>query len=68
MSERKNFCPIHHLYYTGNNCPLCEKERIDSMVKKYDSKEKQKLVKEEKQSREINEADIQRLIEKFNVK
>lgn len=26
----KNFCEKHHLSYTGNRCPMCEKERIAS--------------------------------------
>lgn len=24
----KNFCEKHHLSYTGDRCPFCEKERI----------------------------------------
>lgn len=26
----KTFCEKHHLTYTGNRCPMCEKERVAS--------------------------------------
>ena len=62
----KKLCEIHHLYYRGNVCPICDEERIAKLSKKYcDNKPN---VKKEKQDREINEDDIARLIEKFNVK
>ena len=33
--EYKKICPTHHLRYSGERCPYCEKERIDRMVRKY---------------------------------
>ena len=72
MSEKKNFCPTHHLYYKGNVCPLCEKERIDHMAKKFGKKEMQAIVgddftkNEKKYRKEITESDLERLVQKFN--
>ena len=31
----KNFCPIHHYYYEGIECPLCSQERFERYAKKY---------------------------------
>lgn len=61
MALNKNLCEVHRLYYSGTNCPLCEQERINSLVKKYYPKDKTK-----EEPREATESDIARLIEKFN--
>ena len=68
MSDKKNFCSIHHFYYNGGVCPLCEKERIDRMVDLYGPKEEQTIKEEKVKDREINEDDLARLVNKFNVK
>lgn len=57
----KNFCTTHHFYYTGHVCPLCEKERIDKMAKRFSGKEKQE-VKEE----EVTDDMLQLLVNRFN--
>lgn len=59
MTEKKTLCELHHFYYLGNKCPLCEKERIDALVKKYSPKEFK--------DKEITENDISKLSDKFNV-
>lgn len=59
----KNLCETHRVYYRGEKCPYCEQERIEKLSKTF-VKEK-KTVKED---REIDENDIARLIEKFNVR
>lgn len=68
----KNYCSIHHLYYSGNECPMCREERTAIYVKKYGeanvSTVKEEKNKKENKSREINEEDISKLMEKFNSK
>lgn len=61
MSLIKNLCNVHHLYYSGTRCPICEEEKINSLVKKYSQKENNK-----EQPREVTESDIAKLIAKFN--
>ena len=63
--SNKNYCPIHHLYYTGNECPMCLKERLDYYNKKYGTKKQEEKPEVD---REINKNDINRLLDKFNVK
>lgn len=31
----KNYCEIHHLYYSGGVCPLCQAEKYKHMSCKY---------------------------------
>ena len=57
--NNKSYCEIHHFYYVGNRCPLCQKEKYDKIYKSYDIKE----VKE----KEITEKDLKRLSDKFKV-
>ena len=33
--EYKRICPKHSFRYSGSRCPICEQERIHTMVKKY---------------------------------
>lgn len=65
----KNYCSIHHLYYSGNECSMCREERTADYITKYGenavtSKQKEKEAKD----RAINEDDISKLMEKFNRK
>jgi len=60
----KNICPAHHFRYTGNRCPICEKERINNMVKRYTQKEEP--IVEEKKS-EYKNLDWNDLSEKFKI-
>lgn len=67
----KEICPIHRFMYGGSVCPLCEKERIDRLAKRYvnnGNEERVSLKKEKKLDREINENDINKLLEKFGKK
>lgn len=61
--NNKNYCDIHHYYFSVKECPICEAERLEKYVKKFGVKTKDKTLKEEK---EINDSDITKLMEKFN--
>ena len=64
----KTICPIHRFMYKGDVCPLCEKERIDRLAKRYvnsGNEERISLKKEKKVDRKINENDLKKLLEKF---
>lgn len=63
MNNQKSFCEIHHFYYIGNTCPLCQKEKYDRLSKKYSKEEE----KEEFHDKELTEKDISKLSDKFNV-
>ena len=60
----KNYCQIHHLFYEGNECPLCRKERAERYSQKF--KKEEKPVKKEKT--EVTVSDLNKLVEKFNSK
>ena len=60
----KKICPVHHFRYAGNRCPICEKERINAMVKRYAQKEEP--IVEEKTS-EYENLDWNDLSEKFKI-
>lgn len=67
----KNYCSIHHLYYSSNECPLCRDERTAMYAKKYSETTEDvsdKETKPKKNDRDINEEDITKLMEKFNCK
>lgn len=65
----KTLCPTHHLFYSGFECPLCRQERIDRYSQRFCHHEVEKPVKkEEKKDREITEADLSMLVNKFNKK
>lgn len=68
----KNYCPIHHLYYSSNECPLCRDERTAMYAKKYgeviENVSDKETIPKKKNDREINDADITKLMEKFNCK
>ena len=60
----KNFCAIHHLYYNGTKCPMCESERIERAAKAYvHTDEKKPRVKSE--NKEPSEEMLKKLVEKF---
>lgn len=64
----KNYCPTHHLYYNGSECPLCREERTATYVKKFGKTDASEEKKKFKNEREINEDDITKLMDKFNSK
>ena len=45
--EYKKICPTHHLRYSGERCPYCEKERIDRMVRKYIPNKEEEEIEDE---------------------
>ena len=61
MLQNKNYCIIHHFYYNGNKCPFCEKEKYENIAKKTSNNNI-------KVNKEITEEDVQKLINKFNMK
>ena len=63
----KKYCPIHHLYYNGNECPMCCSERIANLERRFVKKEEKPIIKEnKKKNKEISEASIEALMAKFN--
>ena len=62
MVQEKKLCEVHHLYYKGSNCPICEEERIYNLAKKYPNSQNCKT----KESRDVTKDDILKLIQKFN--
>lgn len=71
----KNYCPIHHLYYSGSECSMCREERTAMYLKKYGNstvaskiKEVDSIKHKKNNNRGINEEDITKLMEKFNSK
>lgn len=60
----KSICPVHHYRYTGARCPICEKERINNMVRRFVPKEP--VIEEvEEASKDLDWND---LADKFNIK
>lgn len=33
----KKFCETHRLYYSGDVCPICQREKYERMSRKYNS-------------------------------
>lgn len=59
----KKYCTIHHLWYKGNECPMCCSERVAKLEKKFMQKRKKTVA-----DKEITQASIEALIAKFNNK
>lgn len=65
ISTTKKMCPVHRFNYSGNKCPFCEQDRINSMVQKYNKpivSKKESII----DNNIISEDDIMKLKEKFN--
>lgn len=67
----KNICPTHHFAYSGNVCPFCEKERIESLSARFVKSEKKYAVnktikKPVEVEKDVTEDDLQKLKAKFN--
>ena len=62
----KKFCPTHCLYYTGNECPICAQERIESLEKRFVKNTEKIEVNKLKKNDEITEASLEALVAKFN--
>jgi hypothetical protein len=69
MDKIKNYCPVHHYYYTGDECPFCREERIKSLDKKFNRdgvvENKGKRDTENTKDREITSDDLEKLVNKF---
>jgi hypothetical protein len=61
----KTLCPIHHLFYMGNECPLCRQERIECYSQRFCNHVEVKKIEKD---REITENDLSKLMNKFNSK
>lgn len=59
----KKYCPTHHFYYTGEECPFCRQERIQKLDKRFNKKPV--VEKESDADKEITMDDIQKLKDKF---
>lgn len=57
----KTICPLHRFMYSGAVCPLCEKERIERLAKRYNPKVIEKQINEQP----ITEEDLKILIQKY---
>lgn len=77
ISIMKTLCTIHRFFYSGLTCPLCEKERLDSLVSRFVNTDKRDYVDKNKERQEdsksdendeIKEEDLVRLMSKFNVR
>lgn len=67
----KQICPVHRFSYSGNVCPFCEKDRIDSLAHRFAKTVETNVVnvhKKKEAQREITENDLQKLMDKFNSK
>lgn len=60
IKKKKSFCTKHSFYYSGRNCPFCERERIDGYVRRF------KPVSDEELNREPSAEELLSLVEKFN--
>ena len=38
-SKSKNFCSIHHFYYSGQLCPFCLSDKVVALGKKFSNKD-----------------------------
>ena len=62
----KNYCQIHHLYYSGNECPMCMSERIESLEKRFVEKEHDVETKKKQSNKEATQESLNKLMAKFN--
>lgn len=68
----KQICPIHRFSYSGNVCPFCERDRINGLahrfVKTVESNANSVHNDKKRTQHEITENDLQKLMNKFNLK
>lgn len=62
----KQICPIHHYRYSGAKCPICERERINSMVRRFAKKEENACHQSE--TDQEKDLDWSALSDKFNIR
>lgn len=65
----KKLCPIHSYYYSGNECPICAKERLEKMASRWvpENIDSQKERFEKKKNKNENmDKMLEKLKEKFN--
>ncbi len=68
----KQICPIHRFSYSGEKCPFCEQERLESLAKKFVVIDHFDIIGNYKPKTntdiDITEEHLKKLTEKFNVK
>lgn len=67
----KNYCSVHHYYYSGN-CPYCLADKSGELYEKYVKgnnyiKEKKPSAKE-RVDKAVTQADLDKLVEKYSIK
>ena len=74
--DTKKYCVTHHFYHSGEECPFCASERAHALSRKFnkdkiEDKPKKDSAKKEKNKsndKEITQIDLEKLMNKFNVK
>lgn len=64
----KKLCPIHYYFYESNECPICEKERIQKMAMRWPSKHmgtQEKHLEEDESKVETMNEMLEKLKEKY---
>ena len=67
----KQICPIHRFAYSGNVCPFCKRDRIDGLAHRFVKTVENNVVSDHNTrgiQNEITENDLQKLMNKFNLK
>lgn len=65
----KKLCPIHHYFYQSDECPICEKERIQKMAMRWSNKHmdnQEKHSEKDEGKIEIMDEMLEKLKEKYN--
>lgn len=68
MSKIKTYCSVHHFYYMGDACPLCQNEKFDKMLTKMRNEElstKNETSEKEPSSYHLDETTIDKLKSHF---
>lgn len=61
----KKYCEIHHLYYSGGICPLCQSEKYERMSRNYTHKSKREKKEDSTKPVEITEDVLEKLKNHF---
>ena len=61
----KKYCEIHHLYYDGDICPFCQKEKYERMSHAYHTTQNKENSKKSNERFEITDDVINKLRDHF---
>jgi len=61
----KKYCPTHHLYYTGFECPLCLQEKSEALARRFYTEPVKVEIKKD-EPKEVTEESLAALVAKFN--